>query len=122
LLRLTVALHTIIGAACALLASNGLEFAVWACGLLSITLGIALLLGFFTPLAGATTTIGYFILGISSLLKMETIRPIGPATAINLTAISLALVFLGPGAFSVDARLFGRREIIIPEARHAPHP
>jgi hypothetical protein len=24
---------------------------------------------------------------------------------------------LGPGAFSLDARLFGRREIIIPEGR-----
>jgi hypothetical protein len=26
----------------------------------------------------------------------------------------LALILIGPGAFSVDARLFGRREIIIP--------
>jgi hypothetical protein len=28
-------------------------------------------------------------------------------------AILLAIIVLGPGAFSVDARLFGRREIII---------
>ena len=35
--------------------------------------------------------------------------------AFNLAAISAALVLLGPGAFSLDARLFGRREIIIPE-------
>jgi hypothetical protein len=26
----------------------------------------------------------------------------------------VAVIVLGPGAFSVDARLFGRREIIIP--------
>jgi hypothetical protein len=26
----------------------------------------------------------------------------------------LAIIGLGPGAFSVDARVFGRREIIIP--------
>jgi len=26
----------------------------------------------------------------------------------------VALVCLGPGAFSLDARLFGRRELIIP--------
>jgi len=32
-----------------------------------------------------------------------------------LAVISAALVLLGPGAFSLDARLFGRREIIIPE-------
>jgi hypothetical protein len=37
--------------------------------------------------------------------------------AFNLAAISAALVLLGPGSFSLDARLFGRREIIIPEVR-----
>ena len=42
---------------------------------------------------------------------------IGALTAFNLAAISAALVLLGPGAFSLDARLFGRREIIIPEGR-----
>jgi hypothetical protein len=31
-------------------------------------------------------------------------------------AILLALVILGPGAYSIDPRLFGRREIIIPRA------
>jgi hypothetical protein len=40
--------------------------------------------------------------------------------AFNLAAISAALVLLGPGAFSLDARLFGRREIIFPEGRRSP--
>jgi hypothetical protein len=34
--------------------------------------------------------------------------------------MSAALVLLGPGAFSLDARLFGRREIIIPEGGRSP--
>jgi len=42
---------------------------------------------------------------------------ISASTAFILAAISAALVLLGPGAFSLDARLFGRREIIIPEGR-----
>jgi hypothetical protein len=29
-----------------------------------------------------------------------------------------AIACLGPGAFSVDARLFGRREILIPRELH----
>ena len=31
----------------------------------------------------------------------------------SLAAIAVALALLGPGAYSVDARLFGRREIVI---------
>lgn len=30
--------------------------------------------------------------------------------------IPIAVAFLGPGAFSLDARLFGNREIIIPRS------
>jgi hypothetical protein len=37
-------------------------------------------------------------------------------TAALATVIAVALICLGPGAFSLDARLFGRREIIIPSA------
>jgi len=32
-------------------------------------------------------------------------------------AVLFGIVVLGPGAFSLDARLFGRREIIIPPPR-----
>jgi uncharacterized membrane protein YphA (DoxX/SURF4 family) len=50
----------------------------------------------------------------------ETNNHISTLAAFNLAAISAALVLLGPGAFSLDARLFGRREIIIPEGRLSP--
>jgi uncharacterized membrane protein YphA (DoxX/SURF4 family) len=33
------------------------------------------------------------------------------------SAITVALICLGPGAFSLDSRLFGRREIVIPKMR-----
>jgi hypothetical protein len=38
----------------------------------------------------------------------------------NLIAMAAAILFLGPGAFSLDARLFGRREIFIPNPQHSP--
>jgi hypothetical protein len=31
--------------------------------------------------------------------------------------MGLTIALLGPGAYSVDARLFGRREIVVPRAR-----
>ena len=36
---------------------------------------------------------------------------------INLIVLSIAIALLGPGAFSLDARMFGRREITIPSSR-----
>jgi hypothetical protein len=34
--------------------------------------------------------------------------------------MTIAIVFLGPGAFSLDAYLFGRRELIIPPSSRPP--
>jgi len=39
-------------------------------------------------------------------------------TSALAVVIAAAVVCLGPGAFSVDARLFGRREVIIPKHLH----
>jgi uncharacterized membrane protein YphA (DoxX/SURF4 family) len=43
-----------------------------------------------------------------------------PITTMLAAVIATALVCLGPGAFSVDARLFGRREVIIPKTSVNP--
>jgi hypothetical protein len=55
--------------------------------------------------------------GVSPSLMTEANNHVSPLAAFTLAAISAALVLLGPGAFSLDARLFGRRKIIIPEGR-----
>jgi hypothetical protein len=57
------------------------------------------------------------VAGVSPSLMADASNHISALTAFTLAAISAALVLLGPGAFSLDARLFGRREIIIPESR-----
>jgi hypothetical protein len=36
-----------------------------------------------------------------------------------LIVMALVAVLVGPGAYSLDARVFGRREIIIPDAPRA---
>jgi hypothetical protein len=66
-------------------------------------------------------TVGYLRTGVSSFLMTGANNHINALAAFNLAAMSAALVLLGPGAFSLDARLFGRREIIIPEGGgHSP--
>ena len=37
---------------------------------------------------------------------------------LNVIVLSIAIALLGPGAFSLDARMFGRREITIPSSRN----
>ena len=113
-LRLTIALNTINSGAGALIGSSSHPISVWAVGLIAIAVGASLFIGFLTPVASSAAAGGYLLTGVSSFLMTEGNNQISTLTAFNLAAISVALVFLGPGAFSLDARLFGRREIIIP--------
>jgi uncharacterized membrane protein YphA (DoxX/SURF4 family) len=83
-------------------------------GLTLIVGSVLLLIGFLTPMAGGIVAFG--ALGIwLSLLPLSARTLFDPSVAVVFGAtILLAVVILGPGAFSVDARVFGRREIIIP--------
>ncbi|WP_260738222.1 hypothetical protein [Tunturiibacter lichenicola] len=93
---------------------------VWVVGSLAIAVGAVIFIGFLTPIASAAATVGYLMVGISSFLMTAANNLVSTSAAFNLAAMSGALVLLGPGAFSLDARLFGRREIIIPEVRRSP--
>jgi uncharacterized membrane protein YphA (DoxX/SURF4 family) len=89
-------------------------------GTIAILLGVALLIGVCTPVAGFAATIGYLLMSTSLLLATDAYSRCCGFRDLDLAAISVALTLLGPGAFSLDARLFGRREIIIPEGRRPP--
>jgi uncharacterized membrane protein YphA (DoxX/SURF4 family) len=116
-LRLIVAVNAIICAIDALVGPNSHATSAWAVGALAIAVGAAIFVGFLTPAASAVATVGYLMTGVSPSLMTEVNNHISALTAFNLAAISAALVLIGPGAYSLDARLFGRREIIIPEGR-----
>ncbi len=82
--------------------------------------GAALLAGFLTPIAAIIAGPG--AAGVClSLLPVCTRNMFDSSLPILLAAtILVAILLLGPGAFSVDARLFGRREIIIPPISRKP--
>lgn len=67
---------------------------------------VFLLVGLWTPVAGVLTAMAEVCLALS--------HPVDPWWHIVLGALGAALAMLGPGAWSLDARLFGRKRILIP--------
>ena len=70
----------------------------------SVTCAACLLAGFMTPLIATTVAISATLLAVAGVIS--------PPFEVIILAITVAL--LGPGAFSLDARMFGRREIFVP--------
>jgi hypothetical protein len=79
----------------------------------SIVCGIALTAGIFTPFCSTLVGLGYALVLLTPVGGVVLPRLDSHAAAVGL-AVSAGLFLLGPGAFSIDARLFGRREIFIP--------
>lgn len=67
---------------------------------------LLLLIGLWTPFAGAVVTVAQLVLAV--------LHPAGPWMFVHFAALGAALAMLGPGGCSIDARLFGRRQIEIP--------
>jgi len=82
-----------------------------AVGCLAVVSAMALLIGFVTPVAGLALAVAmalfWFPHPVDGLF-------LDAVASVLVAANALAVAFLGPGAFSIDARLFGRREIFVP--------
>jgi putative oxidoreductase len=76
--------------------------------------GLLLLVGVLTRLVGAVAVMACIGSAFSWSPGFKVGLLVTPPTAALSAVIAVAVVCLGPGAFSLDARLFGRREIIIP--------
>lgn len=72
---------------------------------IAIGIGGLLLAGLWTPIAGA----------LQAIFEVWIVFHSGDAAVVHLllAALGISLAMLGPGAWSIDARLFGRKRIKI---------
>jgi len=86
---------------------------------LAFPAGALLIAGLMTPLIAVLTAAGGIGIALSWLPLPGQDLFDSYLAIINLIVLSIAIALLGPGAFSLDARMFGRREITIPSS--SPH-
>ena len=107
---------TLIAHASFIVQMQDLRIVVVAMVLLAFLSGLALLAGFLTPIISIVALI---IIAGTELPWLPTLNGgviAGNHLSLDVAVMSAAIFMLGPGAFSVDALMFGRRKIIIPSA------
>jgi putative oxidoreductase len=69
--------------------------------------GILLIAGLWTPVMGALVALDELCIAVSS----HSLAHEDPWIQIFLAVVAVSIAMLGPGAWSIDARLFGRKRI-----------
>jgi putative oxidoreductase len=77
--------------------------------------GIFLVSGLFTPVAGAIIALAQLWIALSPASANE----VEKSMRLFVAAAAASVAMLGPGAWSVDARRFGRKVFEIGESRHS---
>lgn len=106
-LRVALGLTILSGGVSYLSDSGDSPILNWILGFSIIASVVFLLIGFLTPPVALIALAG----GVLLLVYDRAAVVIGIYGAV----LAAAIVLLGPGAFSLDARLFGRREIVFPK-------
>ena len=75
--------------------------------ILGAAAGLLILGGLWTPVAGVLAGIVEMWIAFS--------EPTSQPFAIALATLGISLAMIGPGAWSIDARLYGRKQLLPPE-------
>jgi uncharacterized membrane protein YphA (DoxX/SURF4 family) len=86
-------------------------------GALSIASSLTVLAGLFT--SASATVLAVTVAAVWFPIHGDVLR-LGVPAALMTIADAVAISLLGPGAFSIDARLFGPREIVISRGERPP--
>jgi uncharacterized membrane protein YphA (DoxX/SURF4 family) len=120
LLRATVGLTALVQGGTYLNHQGSLSYGMFIVGVLGVASGISLLIGFLTPIASSLVGFGSAAT-LLSWLPAPTPNLFGASlTTWLVVTMAIAIACLGPGAFSLDCRMFGHREIVIPRATPSP--
>ena len=112
--------RAVVGSSCAIFGALYLSrpvqhpASVWALASLCILGGAALVIGFVTPLASLSLGLCMAGVAVSWFSAPPLVVPEPRLVALFILVLAIALALVGPGAFSLDGYLFGRREIVIP--------
>lgn len=86
----------------------------WLAAMIGLAAGVALLIGLFTPIAVCIAGLGGIAVGFANFPPTSHNVFDAKLSVIMTLIIAAAVLLLGPGRYSLDAHLFGRREVIIP--------
>jgi uncharacterized membrane protein YphA (DoxX/SURF4 family) len=111
LLRATVGVFAIVHGL------NCIRGTAWIMGLGEIASGALLVIGFATALVGGLIAVGSVAEAIAKFPLASANLFEVPRVNVLIVVVAVAIVLLGPGAISIDSRLFGRKKIVIP-SRH----
>ena len=119
LLRTVAGLTLLIQGAAYLNDWRNLRFDTLIAVTLALVGGGSLLAGILTPITSLLVVLGTIGYALSWLPAPSANLLACKLAVINVIAIATAIAFLGPGAYSLDALFFGRREIFIPPTQRS---
>jgi uncharacterized membrane protein YphA (DoxX/SURF4 family) len=111
LLRLVVGGGASLQAWLLIAANHGAVNTSVVVALLVFVTGLALIIGFMTPVTSVLLSAGGLLLTVESSVPWHLLLFESGMARLEFIVMAAALICLGPGALSLDARLYGRREI-----------